>query len=105
MPIKLEACIDCKSILDSLVPPDTRIPTEQSLILLLLQVKELLVSGRLSKLWWIDTADMLADGLNKGLVSRQALTVAAFSGTWVLKHAAISHQEKHQVAQRETDAD
>ena len=80
----IEACIDAKSIYDSLTPSDTKNPTEGSLIFVLLQVKEMLRSGTLRTLWWVDTRDMLADALNKGCVSREALLVACLAGSWVL---------------------
>ena len=89
----IEACIDAKSIYDSLTPSDTKNPTEGSLIFVLLQVKEMLRSGTLRTLWWVDTRDMLADALNKGCVSREALLVACRTGSWVLKHASHAHRE------------
>ena len=49
--------------------------------------------GTISASWWVDTADMAADGLNKGLVSRRALLELSATGTWVLKHAAKAFRE------------
>jgi hypothetical protein len=91
--LPIECVVDCKSIQDSLATPETRIPNEASLILLLLALKEALVLGTISALWWCDTADMAADGLNKGLVSRKALLDLASSGCWTLKHQAKVHRE------------
>ena len=68
MPI--EAVIDAKSVFDSLTVTDIKVPSEASLIMILLSVKESLLSHTLKALWWVDTVDMLADGLNKGAVSR-----------------------------------
>ena len=93
-PISIEAVVDCKSIFDSLVPSDTRIPNEASLIMLLLSLKEAMRVGTLSRLWWCDTADMLADGLNKGLVSRRALLETSATGIWKLIHPALGHSDK-----------
>ena len=72
---------------------ETRAPTEVSLIMVLLGLKEILRSGCLSALWWISTEDMLADGLNKGCVSRRALLAAASLGEWILHHALAVHRE------------
>ena len=92
-PVQIEAIVDCKSIYDALVPSDTKVPTEGSLIMILLQLKEALVCKVLSALWWVDTADMLSDGLNKGLVSRAALLSASSTGIWKLKFPAMKHTE------------
>ena len=93
-PIPLQAAVDCKSIFDSLKLPETKLPIEATLILLLLQVKEMLVKGSLQSLWWIDTRDMIADGLNKGLVSRKALLDTPATGIWKLDYPAAVHTEK-----------
>ena len=92
-PIAIEAVVDCKSIFDSLAQSDTKIPNEASLIMLLLSLKEALRAGTLARLWWVDTADMLADGLNKGLVSRRALLETAATGIWKLVHPALAHSD------------
>jgi hypothetical protein len=92
-PVKVHAAIDCKSIYDSLRVADVRMPTEAALILLLLQLKEMLKIGSLSALWWIDTRDMLSDGLNKGLVSRKQLLEVSAQGVWKLQFDALCHRE------------
>ncbi len=93
LPIPLEAVIDCESIFDSLIPPETKLPTEATLIMILLQVKQMLVQGSLRALWWVDTRDMAADGLNKGLVARSVLLNVPATGIWKLLHAAAKHTE------------
>ena len=40
--------------------------------------------GRLSKLWWIDTRDMVADGLNKGGLPRDPILAICEQGRWTL---------------------
>ena len=82
--LPIECVVDCKSIMDSLATDETKIPNEASLILLLLALKEALVNGTIAALWWCDTADMAADGLNKGLVSRKALLELSATGLWTL---------------------
>eukprot|EP00971_Amphidinium_carterae_P056437 1114969-Amphidinium_carterae.1 len=60
---------------------DVSVPTEASLILVLLQLRELLMAGALTALWWINTETMVADGMNKGTVKRDAL-LALGAGQW-----------------------
>ena len=92
-PVPIEAIIDCRSIFDALKPSDTKVPTEGSLVMILLQLKEALVNRTLTALWWVDTADMLSDGLNKGMVSRKALLAASSTGIWKLQFPAVKHTE------------
>ena len=80
LPYHIDLYIDCRSILDSLKQEIVRVPSEQTLILLLLSLKESLLSHHLRHLIWTATNDMLADGLNKGIVSRRALGEAASTG-------------------------
>lgn len=50
-----------------------KIPAEKSLLAHVQYLRELLDNGVLEALWWLDTRDMLADGLTKGAVDRTAL--------------------------------
>jgi hypothetical protein len=89
----MEAMVDCRSLYDSLRQPELRTPSESSLVMVLHQIKELLVCGALSALWWIDTHDMISDGLNKGAVGRKPLLLVASTGEWTLVHPALAHRE------------
>ena len=62
-------------------------------------MKELLVLGVIKHLTWIDTFDMLSDGLNKGLVSRAALLLTAFTGQWTIKRPSLQYSEPAKVNQ------
>jgi hypothetical protein len=64
------------------------------------QVKEGLLSWMLSRMWWVDTRDMAADGLNKGSCSREGLMVLANTGQWNLVHKAVSFKESRHVPVR-----
>ena len=97
LPIPLECCIDAKSVFDSLAAKEVRPPSEVSLIMVLHQMKEGLLSWTLSRLWWCDTHDMAADGLNKGSCSREGLMTLANTGVWTLKNKAISHKESRHI--------
>ena len=59
------------------------------------QMREHMSTTRIKKLWWIDTRDMLADGLNKGAVSRKALLLALTKGLWHVEHPTVSMDSKN----------
>ena len=92
--INIQICTDCRSLFDTLSLEDIKAPSENALVMLLLSVKEGLQTGLISKFYWINTLDMLADGLNKGVVARAALLLASKSGSWTLKHASKVFFEK-----------
>ena len=95
--VSIEGVIDAKSVFDSLTVTDIKVPSEASLIMILLSIKESLLSHTLKTLWWVDTVDMLSDGLNKGAVSRIALLKASLDGFWLVTKPAVSFSEKTQV--------
>ena len=85
-PMPLEAVVDAYSVYSTCVKLESKNPAEETLITLIMIIREGLRTGRISKLWWTDTRDMLADGLNKGAVSRDALRITAKVGKWILSH-------------------
>ena len=93
LPFSIDLYIDCRSILDSLRQEIVKVPSEQTLILLLLSLKEALLSWSLRHIAWVSTGDMLADGLNKGIVSRRSLVESACSGTWTLTETPVYWRE------------
>ena len=101
----IEAAIDARSIFDSLVPADTRAPTEGSLIFVLLQIKELLKCGTLRRLFWVNTHDQLADALTKGCIARSAIITAFRLGVWRTQHECFSHTETVNVSVKSARAD
>ncbi len=92
-PLQLEAVVDARSCFDALAIEEPKRPTESSLIMLLLQLKEQLATGSLKKLWWCSTTDMVADGLNKGGVSRSAIMKLCMTGEWKLTADTVFHEE------------
>ena len=52
-------------------------------------VREQLRDGRIFRLWWIDTRDMVADGMNKGGLPRDPILNLCEEGQWVLKEKAL----------------
>ena len=93
LPCNIIAVIDAQSVFDSLASPEIRPPSESSLIMLLCSLKEQLRSGLIRRLFWVDTLDMIADGLGKGSVSRQALLSLGNTGEWRLQFAPKGFSE------------
>ena len=91
-----EMCIrdSCFSVYEALSAEDTRTPSEASLVLILHGVKELMRLHVVKFLTWVNTSDMLSDGLTKGGVSRKALFEFCQSGRWTLKHDCKTFSEK-----------
>jgi hypothetical protein len=86
LPLQIDMYIDCFSIFESLSQEQIRTPSEQTLILLLLSLKEALCSGQLRSLIWVNTLDQLADGFTKGAITRKDIVDAFCKGIWMLKH-------------------
>ena len=64
-----------------------KIPAEKSLLSHVQYLRELLDTKVLEALIWIDTRDMIADGMTKGAVDREAIH-QCMRGVWQLQHAA-----------------
>ena len=88
---KLHLCIDARSVYDSLVSAMTKTPSEASLLGHLLWLREFLSKAIISNLLWVDTRDMVADGLTKGAVARNLL-LAVMQGIYALKHEFVEHK-------------
>ena len=86
LPIKLQLIIDCRSLFDTLKADEIKMPREASLVMLLHQLKESLRTGSLSSIVWVDTRDMLADALNKGIIARKAIIDFCNQASWSLKY-------------------
>ena len=86
----VEAVIDARSVFDCLAASDMGDLVEGSLKLHVLALRERLLSGTISALWWTDTRDMLADGLTKGAVPRDQLLLASNQGTYKTVHCCAA---------------
>jgi hypothetical protein len=89
-PIPIDAVIDAKAVYEAVRASDPKVPAEASLMAILLVMRENLANGRVRRLYWVDTRDMLADGMNKGSVPRTAICDAMRHGLWTLKYTAVS---------------
>ena len=96
LPYSIVLIVDCMSILTTLSQEVVKTPSEATLILLLLGLKESLLTRHLKALAWVATTDMVADGLNKGAVSRRGLVQCSCSGEWICLQPFVIHQETTQ---------
>ena len=97
-------CIDAMSVLAAMTAEAVRAPAEKSLIGHLLWLRELADRGILTGAAWVDTRDMLSDGLTKGSVDR-SLIDSALNGKWVLNHTPKEWQSAKALRVASTVAD
>ena len=59
---------------------------DKSMIFHVKALRHQFATCQIAALIWLDTRDMLADGLTKGKIDRQALIKALNSGKWFVEH-------------------
>eukprot|EP00971_Amphidinium_carterae_P193585 3841303-Amphidinium_carterae.1 len=89
--VPVELAIDAWSVYLSLTSEDIKAPEERPLLLLLWHVRERMARGLIRAVHWVATQDMLADGLSKVSVSRDALLTLCRTGLWVLCKPSVQH--------------
>ena len=72
-----------------------KMPADNRQLVHLHFIRELLDNGVLAAIAWLDTRDMIADGMTKGAVERDALQ-SAMEGIIVMAHAHELWQSKAQ---------
>ena len=77
-----DAAVDAKAVFDGVTAEQPNTPAEKPLFLNALAMREYLESGHVDRLWWLDTLAMLADGMTKGSVEREALIAVCQLGIW-----------------------
>ena len=82
----LEVVTDAMSVFEAVSCGDCCTPTESSLKLHLLSVRDRIQRGVIHALHWSDTRDMVADGLTKGGVGREMLVNASQHGLYKPQH-------------------
>ena len=85
--LELSLCVDAMSMFVAVTATFIKTPAEKPLPSHTRYIRDLLDTKVLEALVWIDTRDMVADGLIKGSVGRDALH-ACMSGIWLLQHSA-----------------
>ena len=93
--LKLSLIIDAKSVWSSTIGDEAKC-TDQTVYLHPLKLRQLWGSAILV-LGWVDTRDMLADGLTKGVISRDLLRQLAASGVWNVQFEPDLHKPLCQV--------
>ena len=83
--------IDALSVYAAITATYIKHPAEKSLLSHIQFIREMLDSGVLDALLWIDTRDMLADGLTKGSVDRAALRTVSGEGRYRPAHVTQCH--------------
>ena len=67
---------------DGITAECPKTPADKPLFIHALAMREYLEVGWIDRLWWIDTLAMLADGMTKGSVDREALLQVCAEGIW-----------------------
>ncbi|CAK0831488.1 unnamed protein product [Prorocentrum cordatum] len=82
--LKMIAAIDAKAVFDAVSAATIKVTTDKRMFVPTLAVREQIDRLQLAQLSWIDTVDMLADGLTKGELDRTALVKLGFGNEWHL---------------------
>ena len=80
--VRHEAAVDAKVLFDGITAEPPWTPAEYPWFLHALAMREYLESGHADLLWWLVTLAMLADGMTKGSVEREALIRGCPDGIW-----------------------
>ena len=91
--IQSDLMIDARAVFDAVAAPDPKSTTDKLMLIHVLKLKELLALKVVSRMIWLDTRDMLADGLNKGVITRDAIRLACISGIWTVTQEFKIHSE------------
>ena len=80
--LKQDAVLDARGVFDSVTADPIKPPTDRHLQLHAQALREYLDDGSVDRLYWFDTRAMLADGMTKGSVDREALVRFGERGEW-----------------------
>ena len=89
MPIGVHLCFDAKSVLTAVDGTGPVKASEKHLTLHLLKLREWLQTCVLEAAWWIDTRDMVSDGLTKGKLPREPIIAVCEKGRWELSYECM----------------
>jgi len=78
----MELCVDAKSVFDAITASTVQVPADKHLFIHVLRMRELVDSGEISRLWWIDTVMMIADGMTKGSIPRDDILMLVRDCVW-----------------------
>ena len=83
---------DSYSIFSYLKAQHLKFPAEKGTYFHLAYLREALERGWVHSWNWVDTRDMIVDGMTKGRLDRTALQTL-MAGRWQIKHEISSHSE------------
>ena len=83
--MKLALYVDAMSVFAAVTATFLKIPAEKSLLSHVQYIWELLDTHVLEARLWIDTRDVIADGLTRGSVDREAID-SVLRGSWDIAH-------------------
>ena len=86
--VPMHLFLDAKAVFDSVTASNVKTPADKILLLHALALRNQLELGQVGTLNWIDTRDMVADGLNKGCIDRTAIRDFFQHGKWIMAHHA-----------------
>ena len=90
--LSIEALTDSYSIFSSLAAAHLKLPAEKGTYYHLAYLREKMVSTLIGSYTWVDTRDMVVDGLTKGRADRTPLA-AIMSGSYILNHVCHEYKE------------
>ena len=90
---RLDLAVDAHAVYDIVAATDACDPLGCSLKLHLISVRDRFAQGIIRQLHWVDTRDMLADGLTNGGVDRTLLHKASNDRQVKLAHQALTHTQ------------
>ena len=88
---QFDVAVDARAVFNAVAATDACDPQECSLKLHLISVRDRLAQGITRRTRWVDTRDMLADGLTEGWVDRALLHRATHDCQFKLAHGALTH--------------
>ena len=88
---RIELAMDARSVFDALAALDVCTPQEASLKLHLIAIRDRIERQMISKIFWTDTRDMLADALTKGGIDRASIRSAMDRGIHKINHPVKAH--------------
>jgi hypothetical protein len=83
--LPMDMFIDARSVRDAIAADHIKVPAEKTLYIHVLAGRDLLDRNLFERLIWIDTMDMITDGMTKGSIDRSALMKIGQNGLWQFK--------------------
>ena len=87
----IDFCVDAKAVSDAISASDACEPAERSFKLHFISVRDRMTHGLIRRRYWVDTRDMLADGLTKGGIDGLLLHRCSNGCKYVSKHHWVAH--------------